>query len=240
MKLNRRLLAASCLTGCLTVLLLFMLVIGTVILFITSNWGPIAKVRHTLTAPVRDVVNRLDTQTFWMFADELASEEAFYSVRGDIDYTRLPLRYPWSLGHFSYNEPIALLDGTSIKLDHVVAIGYQSGFFAGIDIAVKYSDQRIEASPSERIMRWFLLTPENHLRLFDTEDEFLAVCRSHRLKPFDFHLSLTMIQRFSSTGSCMPLFDIREVKGTSPQFKAALKDADEAQQPYTNASPISR
>ena len=204
------------LIGCLILVLLYVLGVGSILLFMASDWGPIAKVRRLVTEPFTSALHTYRT-TVGDIDDAMASVDHFYAIRGHLDYDRCPLRYPWSLSRFGSGNPIALLDGHRPRLNHVVAMGYQSGFFAGIDIAVTNHVSRDEVSPSGRKTQWFLLTPEDKLHLFDTEDEFLAACSPHRLKPFDFYLTTTLLSTASGYGA--PLFDIREMQHASQKHQ---------------------
>ena len=203
--------------------------------WMTRGRTQLGKAKTAVTAPVKALANKFITQ-IGSLEKTLVSEDRFYTIRGHFVYDRFPLRYPLSLVRFNNSASVALLDGMSVELNHVAAIGYQSGFFAGIDVALQDHARKKDASASGRQSQWFLLTPKNEMLLFDTEDAFLAASKSYHLKPFALYLPATLVDSFGESGSCAPLFDIGELKETALLAKDAPDGAEAAQKPQAPAA----
>lgn len=63
--------------------------------------------------------------------ETLADEEAFYTIRGDFDWERAPLRYPLQIDRLGSKGPISLLWKRDIVVNNLQTIGFSDGYAFG-------------------------------------------------------------------------------------------------------------
>lgn len=189
MKSGFRFFLCGCLPGCIMFALGFFCCVAFCFLFVACS------IFHGFS----------QTDVRYGSVDEvLWSTENFYTIRGDRDYSRMPLRFPYSLLQLERDGSIALCNRNQVLLGNVAMIGYQSGYFAGVDFNLEASAQQEE--------RWFLITPENECLFFETCVAFSDALRIHNLPAFRLYPTTQQLHTFGKTGSCLPLFRLEELR----------------------------
>lgn len=144
------------------------------------------------------------------------SEERFYSIRGDWDCARVPLRFPYSLATLDDDAGITLAKRNTVLLERVTSIGYQGGYFAGVGFP-------LQGSSNSEVQHWFLISPKGEYLAFDDFARFSAALDDRHLVMFTLYPAGDLLYVFGQTGDCRPLFrieDLRKPKSAEGDGKA--------------------
>ena len=179
----KKILAWGCATGCGT----FLLGIGVVGFFCF----------RLLIA----VLEGIDSGQWGSVNQIFESEEAFYSIRGEWDYSRAPLRHPYDLKQMERNGEISLDSNNVGVLRYVEGVTYSNGYFIGETSA---------SSPEGK--QWFAIAPDGTLSLFDTIEKFRDFAVSAQVEVASFTAAEGLLRTFGRTGNCLPLFDVKTLR----------------------------
>ena len=131
----------------------------------------------------------------------LESEEAFYSIRGEWDYSRVPLRRPYDLKQMERNGEITLGSNNLVVLSSVEGVTYSNGYFVGETSA---------SSPEGK--QWFVIAPDGTLSLFDTIEKVRDFAHSVQVEVSSFTSADELLRTFGRTGNGLPLFDVETLR----------------------------
>ena len=147
------------------------------------------------------VLEGIDSGQWGSVNQILESEEAFYSIRGEWDYSRVPLRRPYDLKQMERNGEITLGSNNLVVLSSVEGVTYSNEYFVG----------KTSAS-SPKGIQWFAIAPDGTLSLFDTFESFRIFAVSAQVDISSFYAANELLRIFGRTGNCLPVFDVEALR----------------------------